>query len=88
LGRFSPSKAEKTRKGDLSGLVISAHSKTANVWGPRWYGVAARLSQTTGVIKRVPAFDLACPSVPHIERELGWPRMDRQSTAFSRNLSP
>ena len=27
-------------------------------------------------------FEIACPSFPHIERALGWPRMDPQSTAF------
>jgi hypothetical protein len=46
------------------------------------YEVAARLSQTTGVISESPRLEIVCPSVPHIERELGWPRMDPQSTAF------
>ena len=48
-----------------------------------WVGhSAARLSQTTGVISESPRFEIACPSVPHIERELGWPRLGPQSTAF------
>ena len=46
------------------------------------YGVAARLWQTTSVISQSPRFELACRCVPHIERELGWPRRDPQSTAF------
>src|SRR5271157_1397448 len=66
----------------FGGLGVNVEAKCFG-FPSRWIGFrgSRRAVHHGEQISESPRFEIARPSVPHIERELGWPRMDPQSTA-------